>query len=146
MNIYRDSTIFTITSSLMCAIIIGLLSKDFSIVAKSSHHVSERHITLKKEIIESKTSLKFSKYFLMLLIFRCKTESWSDQLSRKLWNSPGIKYGVSRPWNFLLKKLRSRWQESSKRISLLSDILYFKVSKFLVSLSYFYLVQYSYSF
>ena len=52
----------------MCAIIIGLLNKDFSIVAKSSHHVSERHITLKKEIIESKTSGGFFNGILGLLL------------------------------------------------------------------------------
>ena len=92
-----------------------------------------------KKIIKFKNSW-FCKVFLMLLIFRCKTENWSDKLSRKLRTSPGIKYGVSRLWNVLLKKLTSGLPKLSKRISVLSDIFYFKVSKFLVSLSYFSLV------
>ena len=39
-----------------------------------------------------------------------------------------------------MKKLTSELPKLSKRISVLSDIFYFKVSKFLVSLSYFSLV------
>ena len=35
----------------------------------------------------------------MLLILRSKIENWSNELSRKLWNTPGIKYGVL--WRFI---------------------------------------------
>ena len=109
---------------------LGNSNKDFSIVAKSSHYVSKRHITLKVKFIKLKNSLKFSKFFFMHIIFRCKTGNWSCESLRKLLNSPGIKYRVSRIWNFLLKNVISGLQVSSKRISVYCDILYFKILKF----------------
>ena len=51
---------------------LGSSNKDFIIVIKSSHHIPER---LKVKLITFKNSLKFSKFYLMLLIFRCKTEN-----------------------------------------------------------------------
>ena len=73
-------------------------------LSKSSNHVSEEHITLKRKSKDDKNNLNFSKFFLILQIFKWTTENQSViELLRKLWNRFGNKYVVSK---FLILFLR----------------------------------------
>ena len=73
--------------------------------------------------------LKVSKFFFMLLIFRCNIDKLSDiSSSKKFWNSSGKMYGVSRFWMLSLKKWTTVSQElSSKMLPELSEGSYFNV-------------------
>ena len=88
--------------------------------------------------------MKFSKFFLILRIFKWRIENQSVlQLTKKLWNWSGNKYVVSKFQILFLKKFRSGSQELFSKMSLLpSSKLYFKDSKFIFKLTSFICVHF----
>ena len=83
-------------------------------ILKSSNHVSEKHVTMKVKLIGFKNNLKFSKFFLILLILSRKIEKLleGDLLSRKVLNSSENRYGIFRFSKFTLKKFTTGSHES----------------------------------
>ena len=58
----------------MNTFIFGNSYEDWNSEKESSNHVSEKHIILKSKLKLDRKSLKLSKFFFMLLIFKCNTE------------------------------------------------------------------------
>ena len=77
----------------------------------------------KEKSKDDKNNLKFSKFCLILRIFKWRIENQSVlELTRKLWNWSGDKYVVPKFLMLFLKKFRSGSQELSSRMSSLYPV------------------------